>query len=389
MSTDNPAAEGVQVVHEPGPNELRDPVVRAELKRASVWFGLAIAVALVVLLIQPLLIILAGLVFASLLDGGARLLGRVLPIPRGFRILIVVLLAVAFIAGVFYLTGVQIAAQAEQLRQTLEIQGTRVANWIGSLGLMPEKADLAGMARQALGSVGRLTSAVGTVLGAGASALMMASIGLFVALEPRIYERGLQWMVPMGARDQFALTIGRMARTLRMLLAGRLLGMLFEGLLTWLLLWVAGVPMALLLGIITGMLAFIPNIGAFISGVLMVSVGFSAGQSTGLAAIAIYFGVQTFDGYVLIPIVARRTVDLPPALTLGAQILASTLFGVMGLALADPMVAMIKVALESEAERAARAGKESARRFHWRVRHDESVAAVGTVAEPPSGPAVG
>ena len=388
MSADSPASEGVQVVHQPGPNELRDPIVRAELKRASVWFGLAIATALVVLLIQPLLIIFGGLVFASMLDGGARLLGRVAPIPRGLRILIVVLFALGFIGGVFYLTGVQIAQQAEQLRTTLEVQGNRVVEWISGLGLMPGRADLSGMAQQALGSIGRLTSAVGTVLGAGASLLMVMSIGLFVALEPRIYERGLQWMVPVGARDDFSVTIARMARMLRVLLAGRLLGMLFEGVLTWILLSIAGVPMALLLGIITGILAFIPNIGAFISGVLMVSVGFSAGVDQGLWAIAIYFGVQTFDGYVLIPIVAKRTVDLPPALTLSAQILASTLFGVMGLALADPIVAMIKVALESEAERAAKAVENAPRGFHWRVRHRDTVAGTATIAEPPGQPPV-
>jgi predicted PurR-regulated permease PerM len=144
-----------------------------------------------------------------------------------------------------------------------------------------------------------------------------------------------------------------MARTLRVLMAGRLLGMAFEGCLTWILLSIAGVPMALLLGIITGILAFIPNIGAFISGVLMVAVGFSAGVDTGLAAILVYFGVQTFDGYVVIPMVARRTVDLPPALTLSAQILASTLFGVLGLALADPMTAIIKAGLEQRSEREA------------------------------------
>jgi predicted PurR-regulated permease PerM len=372
MSADSAASEGIRVVQEPGPNELRDPMVRAELKRASVWFGLAITVALVVLLIQPLLIIFAGLVFASLLDGGARLLGRILPIPRGLRIMIVVVLAFAFVLAVFYLTGVQIAAQAEQLRQTLQMQGNRVVAWISSLGLMPGRADLSGLAQQALGSVGRLTSAVGTVLGVGASMLMVFSIGLFVALEPRIYERGLHWMVPTDARDQFAVTLGRMARTLRMLLAGRLLGMVAEGIFTWFFLMIAGVPMALLLGILTGMLAFIPNIGAFISGVLMVAVGFSAGPDTGLWAIIIYFGVQTFDGYVLIPLVAKRTVDLPPALTLGAQILASTLFGVMGLALADPMVAMIKVALESEAERAANA-MPGRRRSRWRGRRGGSI----------------
>lgn len=364
--TDTPA-ETVSVVQEPGPNEMRDPVMRAELRRATVWFGLAIAVALIVLLIQPLLIIFGALVFASMLDGGTRLIGRFVPSwPRWLRLLIVVLLVIAFIGGVFYQTGVEIAQQAEQLRATLEVQANRITGWIASLGLMPGRSDLAGMAQQALGSVGKLTSAVGTVIGAFGTFLMIMTIGLFIAMEPRLYERGLQWMVPVGARDEFAVTIARMARTMRLLLAGRLAGMVFEGMLTWILLSIAGVPMALLLGIITGILAFIPNIGAFLSGVLMVSVGFSQGQTEGLWAIAIYFGVQTFDGYVLIPLVARRTVDLPPALTLSAQILASTLFGVMGLALADPMVAMIKVALERESERAAKAGIRKTTRRRWR-----------------------
>ena len=346
MSDDHASAEGISVVQEPGPNEMRDPVMRAELKRAMVWFGVAIAIALVGLLVQPLLIIFGGLVFASMLDGGVRLIRRYVPLPRWLALLIVVVLVIAGIVGVFYKTGVEIAQQAEQLRTILEFQWNRVAAWITSLGLMPGRSDLAGIAQQALGSVGRLTTAVGTALGALGSLLMVMTIGLFVAIEPRLYERGLQWMVPIEARDEFSVTIARMARTMRMLLAGRLAGMVFEGILTWILLSFFGVPMALLLGIITGILAFIPNIGAFVSGVLMIAVGFSAGTDQGFAAIAIYFVVQTFDGYVLIPLVAKRTVDLPPALTLSAQILASTLFGVMGLALADPMVAMIKVALE-------------------------------------------
>jgi predicted PurR-regulated permease PerM len=348
--------EAISVVQEPGPNEMRDPVMRAELRKASVWFGLGIAVALVVLLIQPLLIIFGAIVFASMLDGGVRLLGRVLPVPRGVRLAIVVVLVIAFVGGTFYLTGVQIAHQAEQLRATLNTQGSRLTAFISSQGLMPGASDVSGLAREALGSVGKLTSAVGSVLGAGASLLMIVVIGLFIAMEPRIYERGLQWMVPVEARDEFAVTLGRMARTLRVLLAGRLLGMLIEGTMIWIALSLVGVPMALLLGIITGILAFIPNIGAIISGVLMVAVGFSTGSDQGIWAIVIYFAIQNFDGYVVIPMVARRTVDLPPALTLSSQILASTLFGVLGLALADPMVAMIKVALERESERAAKAG---------------------------------
>lgn len=349
--------ERVSVVQEPGPNEMRDPMMRAELRRASVWFGLAIAVALVVLLIQPLLLIFAGLVVASMLDGGARLIRKGVPaLPRGIALLIVVLLVIAFVGGVIYLTGVEIAAQAEQLRVTLETQANRLSAWLTQLGIMPEAADLKGLAQQALGTVGRVTSFIGGAIGALGSFFLVLVIGLFVAMEPRIYERGLQWMVPLESRGQFAITLARMGKTMRILLAGRLLGMVFEGFITWILLSVAGVPMALLLGILTGILAFIPNIGAFISGVLMVAVGFSAGPSEGLWAIAIYFGVQTFDGYVLLPLVAKRTVDMPPALTVSSQILASTLFGFLGLALADPIVAMIKVALERKSEQAVEAG---------------------------------
>ncbi|MBX9797755.1 AI-2E family transporter [Sphingomonas sp.] len=343
-----------ELVSGPGPNELRDPEIRREFKRAAVWLGMVAGMALVVLLIQPLLIIFGGLVFAALLDGGVRLIRRVLPIPRGLALALVVLLAIGFLGGVVYLTGVQVAQQFGELRATLEVQTERVMALAARYGFMPGPADFHSLANQVLGSFGRLTSWLGSAAGAVGSFFMILIIGLFVAIEPRIYERGLQWMVPQGARRDFAVTIERMASTMRVLLAGRLLGMVFEGIFTWLVLMAGGVPMALLLGILAGILAFIPNLGAILTGVLMTAVGFSAGVDTGLWALGTYFFVQTFDGWVVIPLVARRTVDMPPALTLSSQILASTLFGILGLALADPLVAMIKVALERESEMAAR-----------------------------------
>lgn len=339
------------VVQEASPAEMRDPFVRKELRRASVWLGMAGAIALAVLLVHPLLIIFAGVVFAALLDGGVRLLGKVLPIGRGWRLLIVVLLLIAFLLGTFYLAGVQVTAQVMQLRSTLEMQANRVTGWLTEQGMMPGASDVNGIIKQALGSVGRVTSWVGSAVGAVTSLFMIMVLGLFLAMEPNIYARGLQWMVPSDLRAEFARTTDAMGKTLRRLLAGRLLGMVAEGILTWIALVIGGVPMAMILGILTGLLAFIPNIGAFVSGALMVAVGFSAGADTGIWAIGTYLIVQTFDGYVLLPIVAKKTVDLPPALTLGAQILASALFGILGLALADPMTAMIKTALERRSER--------------------------------------
>ncbi len=340
-----------KTVDEFSPVEMRDPFLRKELKRAMIWLGLACVIALLIVLVQPLLIIFAGVVFAALLDGGVRLLGRVLPIGRGWRLLIVVLLTFAFLVGTFVLTGVQVTEQVTQLRSTLESQANRFTGYLTSQGLMPGASDVNGIVKQALGSVGRVTSWVGSAIGAITSMFMILILGLFIAMDPGTYSRGMQWMVPVDLRPEFAKTLVKMGATLRRLLAGRLLGMAVEGVASGIALAIGGVPMAMLLGIIAGILAFIPNVGAIVTGVLMVAVGFSAGVDTGYWAIGTYLVVQTIDGYVIVPMVAKRTVDLPPALTLGAQILASALFGILGLALADPMTAMLKTALERRSER--------------------------------------
>ena len=265
--------------------------------------------------------------------------------------MIVVVAAVAFLVGTFYLMGVGILQQVEQLRSTLEAQTVRLTSYLTQQGLMPGASDISGIARQALSSVGRLTSWVGSAVGALTTLFFILVLGLFFAMEPRVYDRGVQWMVPRDARAEFALTLDRMGFTLRRLLAGKLIGMTAEGVLTFVALLIGGVPLSGLLGVIACVMAFIPNIGAFITGALMIAVGFSAGMHTGLWAVGTWVVVQTFDGYVVAPVVARKTVDMPPALTLGAQILASALLGLIGLALADSFVAMVKVALERRAER--------------------------------------
>lgn len=335
-------------VEQPGPAEMRDPFVREELKRASVWFGLALAIAAVIFLAQPLLLIFAGIVLASMLDGGTRLLGRVLPIGRGWRLAIVTIAAVAFIGWVFYFAGTELTGQAERLREVITAQANGVLAWGNSLGIVQGGAGVEQIGSQLMGSLGRLGSAVSSALGVLASTVMILVIGIFIAVEPRLYQRGVAWMMPLGSRERFYSTAENMGFTLRRLMAGRLVGMAVEGVGTWILLALGGVPMAALLGILTGLLAFIPNIGAIVSGILIVLAGFSVSTNAGLWAIAVYFIVQTVDGYLIVPYVAKKTVDLAPALVLGAQLLFGALFGLMGLMLADPIIAMIKVALEEK-----------------------------------------
>ena len=352
-------SETQQHVEEPGPSEVRSPLIQQELKRAGVWLALAVAIALVVVLAQPLMLIIGALVLATMMDGGTRLLGRVLPISRGWRLTIVLLSAVAFLAWTFYLTGSSLAAQAQAMRTIVEAQVTRIGGWMQQLGITATPSDLKGLAQQAMSSMGRVTAALGTAMGAITGGAMMLVLAIFLATEPKLYERGVAWMLPMEKRSHFYQVAQKMGWTLRRLMFGRIIGMSVEGVGTWLLLWVGGVPMAGLLGILTGLLAFLPNIGAIVSGVLIILVGFSGGTDTGLYAVGVYLAVQIIDGYLIVPMVAKRAVDLAPALVLAAQILFGALFGIIGLFLADPIVAMIKVYLE-ERSKASRSDRDKA-----------------------------
>ena len=336
----------------PGPTDIHDTHIIREVQRAAVWIGMALVVIGCIVLAQPIMLIIGGLVFAVILDGGTRLLGRVLPIGRGWRLGIVTLAGFAFIGWTVFYAGTTLAGQAEELRGVIAAQSERLTAYLRQSGLMP-KGDMSQVGSQLLGGVGRLTTALSTAVGVLSSILMVLVIGIFVSMEPKLYDRGVAWMLPTNSRDGFYDLSNKVGFTLRRLMFGRIVGMVVEGVGTWLLLLAGGVPMAALLGLLTGLLAFIPNIGAIVSGVLMVAVGFSAGSDAGLWAIATYLIVQTIDGYVIVPYVARRTVDLAPALVLGAQLIFGALFGLMGLLLADPIVAAVKVALENLAKRGA------------------------------------
>jgi predicted PurR-regulated permease PerM len=367
-----------------GPIEFRDPVIRHEFKRAMVWAGVVLAIMGVIVLAEPLMLIFAGVVLASMLDGGTRLLGRVLPIGRGWRLTIVTLAAVGFVVWTFYYAGTELVAQTERLKETISGQVNRIFAWAHDMGLVQGGGGAEQLSGQLMGTLGRLGSAVSTALGAITSAVMIFVIGIFIAVEPRLYQRGVAWMLPRDNRERFYRTAERMGRTLRRLMAGRLVGMAVEGVGTWALLLIGGVPMATLLGILTGLLAFLPNIGAIVSGVLIVLAGFSVDVNHGLWAIAVYFIVQTVDGYLIVPYVAKKTVDIAPALVLGAQLLAGALFGIMGLMLADPMVAMIKTGLEQKSDdNEADAEAEAEAMVEARSQADAAATAAAIEAEPP------
>ena len=346
------------------PSRISDPRVREEITRACVWVGVVGLVVLAIYISRSLLVVFGALVFAAMIDGGARLLGRVLPIARGWRVALVLVSLTLFFIWLGYFAGATISEEAAMFPELIRDQIADLLEWAQSKGIQIDQSQLQNYAGSITSGIGTLTSALSGILGGLTTVVLILIIGIYVAAEPKLYERGVAWMLPRERRGSCEVTMARMAQTLRRLMAGRLLGMFVEGVFTYIMLaWVAPlvgigvVPMASLLAILTGLLAFIPNLGAIVSGVLMALVGFSGGMEMGIYTIAVYFFIQNFDGYVVIPIIAKKTVDLAPALVLATQLAMGVVFGIIGILLADPLLAMIKVALERRAEEnEARAG---------------------------------
>ncbi|MBO6527009.1 AI-2E family transporter [Erythrobacter sp.] len=347
------------------PSRINDPRIRHEVSRALVWVAVVGGVALAVWIARPLLVIFGAMVFASMIDGGARLLGRVLSIARAWRVAIVLVATVSFLLWLGYFAGSTISQEAAQLPAIVERQLGELVAWARTQGFQVDQSQLQNYLGNIGSGISTVTRALGGILGGVATIVLIIVIGVYVAIDPQLYERGVAWMLPREQRDRFFITASKMGQTMRRLMAGRLLGMFVEAVFTYVMLaWVAplfgigAVPMAALLAILTGLLAFVPNLGAIISGALMVLVGFSGGVEMGIYTIAVYFFVQNFDGYVVIPMIAKKTVDLAPALVLAFQLIMGILFGIIGLFLADPLLAMIKVALERRAEQAGESSKK-------------------------------
>ncbi|APE28191.1 AI-2E family transporter [Aurantiacibacter gangjinensis] len=338
------------------PTRISTPELRFEAWKALVWTVIVGLVMLAVYISHSLLVIFGAMVFASIIDGGSRLLSRVLPIGRGWRIGIVIAAGIGFIGWLSIFAGSQISQQAAEFPSIVENQTRQLFAWLREQGFQISIDSVQSMASQAVSGMGSITRALGGLLGGLATLALIVIIGIYVVAEPRLYERGVAWMLPKGRRDGFYDTASRMGYTMRRLMFGRIVGMVVEGIFTYVMLIGYGlvtgdtIPMAALLAILTGLLAFVPNIGAVISGVLMVLVGFSGGAQMGIYTIFVYFLVQNIDGYLVIPMIAKKTVDLAPALVLAMQLIMGILFGILGLFLADPLLAMIKVILEQRAK---------------------------------------
>jgi predicted PurR-regulated permease PerM len=189
--------------------------------------------------------------------------------------------------------------------------------------------------------VSGVTGLASATLSVVVNVLVVFIIGLYLAAQPEMYAGGIKRLLPLRYRARAGEVLGVLDEALGRWLIGRCGLMLVNGGLTAAGLWLLGMPLALTLGLLAGLLNFVPNFGPVIAALPAVLIAFLQGPQQALYVALLYVTVQMLDGYLLTPLVDRRSVELPPALTISAQVLLGLLFGFVGLLVASPLAATV------------------------------------------------
>jgi predicted PurR-regulated permease PerM len=306
---------------------------------AAVWFAA-----------DALLLIFACILCAVLLYKLSSMLAQRLPLRRQWALALVVLLLFAVIGLGGWAMAPQIAEQSGKLAEAVPKALQQLQGVVNEYPLL--KKIMAGLPKPEQ-LVKQMSSLVpnaglffGGVLGAIGNVVIILFVGIYFAASPRLYTNGAIKLVPPSKRPRARQVLDEIGDTLSNWLLGKSVSMLIVGTATSIGLSLLGVPLALILGIIAGLLDFVPYLGPIMAGVPAVLIAFSISPDLALYTVLLFMGVQLVEGYMLQPLIESRAVDLPPALTIVMQLVFGTLFGFAGVALATPLAAALKVLVQ-------------------------------------------
>lgn len=305
--------------------------------------GIIIATLLLWQLIHLLLLVFGAVLLAVLLRAFADLIERYTPLQEKTSLAAAVVVIVALIAGFIFILGAQI--QQQMLELVNEIPAF-VRSLEKETGLSNIEEWLAARMEKALDSASIVANVAGyssAAAGVAANALLVLVGGVYIAIHPRLYRKGFFILLPREARSEAAETITLLGDALKLWLLGQLMAMAFVGALIALGLIFLGVPSALALGLIAGLLEFIPYVGPVLSAVPGIATGFAQSPTAALWVAGLYLVVQQLEGILITPLIQQRTVDLPPALTLFAIVAFGILLGPLGVLFATPLTVVFFV----------------------------------------------
>lgn len=324
--------------------------------RVLVTIGFAVLTLLVLALLyftfDVILLIFAASLLAIFLRGLAEIISRFINVSKGWLVLLVSAILILILAGAITMLAPDVANQVQHLREELPRSAQAAANYISQFGWgrtlidqMPSVEDV----RQGINPSSLLSGVGGffsTTVGAVGNFFIVILLAIYLASEPRFYVDGFTKLFPIRRRERVREILSAVGDTLGWWLIGKVASMILIGILTWIGLSIIGVPLALTLGLIAGLLSFIPNFGPIISALPALLLAFIESPITAVYVLGLYVGVQLIESNVVTPLIERETVELPPALTIVFQLALAVLVGGLGLVLATPLLTVIMVLVQ-------------------------------------------
>lgn len=326
----------------------RDPLrTIAHILRATV---IIVGLGLVLwALADAVVTIILAIFFAVMLRGLANALSHRTHLPVSAAVLTVFLLLVVGICGVLYWAGPRFINEGQQLWNQVSSSLGNISNQFLHLG--GGKSDQSN-------PVGALTSGGGTgtitnllrfvassAMGFCAAVLVIVATGVYLAMSPDMYVNGVAHLTPVWYQSRAREVLIEMGEAVQGWMLGQLIDMIIVGVVVAAGLTIAGTPLAGVLAVVAGLCTFIPYFGTIISAVPALIVGLTDGISGALWVIGVFTVAHVIEGYVVAPFVQRRTVHLPPALTLFSFVIMVALFNMFGVLIATPLMACIMVAV--------------------------------------------
>lgn len=300
--------------------------------------------------VSSLLVIFAGVLFAAFLDAAARALAPAIPLNRIWRLTFVLLLFTTMVGlGLVWGTG----KLPEQTRILLKVMDTQFD--VLQQRLLTYGVDLLGpewgrdFAQWLLSDQGRFFGHAQLVLGRASSfltgALVILFLGILFAFDPTSHRESLVMLAKPPYRARSRGVMNEMGNVLRLWFVGQLIRIVLMTLCVWIALYLIGLPGPFVLGLQAGLSNFVPYLGPILAAIPIALVAMPLGASLLIWAVVVYTIIQSIEGYVIGPLIQRQAVEIPPAWTLVAIVLLGGMLGVMGIALAMPLVAVGRVAI--------------------------------------------
>lgn len=327
------------------------PTQRRVAKRVTMISGIAILfialAAAVVLAADALLLIFACILCAILLYKLSEIMARRLHMNRKLALTIVVVALLAIIGLGGWAMAPQISEQSTKLAQEVPAAVERLKTSVEQHPLLKRIVAELPPPEQIVKQMGDMVPNAGLffggVIGALGNVVIILFVGIYFAASPHTYTTGVIRLIPKPRRSRAREVQQELGNTLASWLLGKGASMLIVGVATSVGLSMLGVPLALILGIIAGLLDFIPYLGPIMAGVPAVLLALSISPDLALYTVLLFVGIQLVEGYLLQPLIEAKAVDMPPALVIVMQLIFGTLFGFAGVALATPLAAALSV----------------------------------------------